>query len=386
VKIPFRLLAAHSRRNWFRTLLTFGSVFVAVTIFGFLRTVIVGLETSLAQCSESRVVTASAISLFAHLPVRLLPEIEASNRDLGVRTVSHWTWYGGMYKDHSPEHFWGRFGTDPATMRTCYGSDIDLPDEAWKRWEETPTGCIIGTQLAADEKLAVGDRVRIEGNLFAGRIDLEVVGIYKSRVRSFDDKTLFFHWNYLNESSKAAGGRHDCVSTFVLLLDDPSKAAQVCRNVDAAYEGSSNRTRSQSERIFQEQFNSMWGNLPLFFTILGTVVMVACLMVTANTMTINARERVQEVGVLKTLGFTPATVVAMTLVEGVLLCGLAGALSMALLRLQDGKMLLFIIASVPIATVLEGIGISLGLGLLAGLAPALIAGRMDIVDAIRRRA
>jgi putative ABC transport system permease protein len=383
MRIPWGLILAHARKTWLRTLLTVGSVFVAIVIFGFLRSFIVGLDASIADASSSRLVSASRLSLFAHLPIRLQPELKQRP---GIVDVTHGTWFGGIYKDESPEHFWGRFGVEVPSFRRVYGMDLTLDDEVWKRWEENRTGCIIGAQLAKDERLGVGDRVRLVGNLFPGTIDLEVVGIYRSRVRSFDEKTLFFHWDYMNELSRSLGGRQDQVSTFTMLLEDPEAAGAISKEIDESYDSSAHRTWTLTERQFQAQFTSMWGNLPLFFTLLGSIVLLACLMVTANTMLLNARERIPETGILKTLGFPPGSVAAMALIEGLLHCLLGGALAMAFVRSLDGKMVVWVIMTVPWSTVLYGLAIATALGILSGLFPALLTHRLSILEAIRRKA
>lgn len=261
MKIPFFLLRAHMKRTWFRTLLTIGSVFIAVMIFGFLRTFIVGMQATLAETNPSRLVTGSAVSLFDQLPLRLLSELERAPH---VEAVTHWTWFGGVYVDDSPEHMWGRFGVDVPSFRKVYGQDLIVAEEVWQKWDTTRTGCIVGKLLAENESFEIGDTVPILGTSYPGTLELEIIGIYESKVKSFDQATLFFHWDYMNELSKAKGGRSDIVSTYTLLLDDPDSAAQVSKVIDANYESSDHRTRTLTERLFQSQFTSMWGNLPLF--------------------------------------------------------------------------------------------------------------------------
>ena len=383
MRLPLRLIFAHSRRTWFRTLLTIGSVFVAVLLFGFLRTFIVSMKIQANSSDDRRLVTRSALSLFDQLPKKLYPEIAAMD---GVQAVTHWSWYGGVYISSDPKHFWGRFGVEVPSFREVYGSDMAMPEAQWRRFIQQRTACVIGQDLAASEELQLGSKVPLVGNIFAGRLELEVVGIYESKRKSFDAKTLFMHWDYMNEESKKLGGRSERVSTFTLLLKSGANADAVKRAVDARYESSDSRTLTTTERAFQQQFNSMWGNLPLYFGILGALVLIACLMVTANTMFLNSLERIREIGILKTLGFPPGIITALTLIEGVLLCVAGGALTLPIIRSLDGKLLVFVVGSVPPTTYLECLGISVLLGVISGLMPALMARRLDIVTAIRRTA
>ncbi len=385
MKIPFGLIFAHTRRTWLRSLLTVGSVFLAVLLFGFLRTFLVGMETQAAASNPARLVVSSDLSLFANLPRKIESQI-VTVAGIPAERITHFTWYGGVYLSDDPEHYWGRFGVDVPSFRTVYGSDMELQGEVWERWMATRTGCIVGEDLVAREGFKIGGKVPIEGNVWGGRIELEIVGIYRSKVASFDEGTLFFHWDYLNESSKAAGGRSELISTFTMLLEDPARGPSVAAAVDAHFQGSDSRTRTLTERAFSSQFNSMWGNLPLYFGVLATVALVACLMVTANTMYLNAKERVREIGILKTLGFTPTAVAAMSLVESILLCLIGGVLALLLVGSLDGKTLMFVVAAVPLSTYLEGLAITLVLALVSGIFPALAARKLPVAEALRRTA
>ena len=383
MRFPFVLLFAHVRKSWFRSLLTTLSVFVAMAIFGFLRTFIVGMETSLDASSSNKLVTQSAISLFSTLPLRIGDDLKEYPE---VKAASDRTWFGGVYIDKSPEHVWSRFGCHPEEFRAVYGDEVDLPEDQWRQWAQTKTACIVGKGLAERENFEVGQTITLEGNLFRGNLDLTIVGIYASRTRAFDEQTLFMHWDYMNEVSKGLGGRHDRVSTWTLLLNDEAAAPALQARIDDAYEASDNRTRTLSLRAFRSQFNSMWGNLPLFFSVIGAVVMTACLMVTANTMVLNARERVSEVGILKTLGFGPTKVALFSLVESLGLCLLGGALAIAAVAPIDGQNMMFVVAAVPPSTVAEILGLAGLLGLLSGIAPAMMASKLTITEALRKHA
>jgi putative ABC transport system permease protein len=103
-------------------------------------------------------------------------------------------------------------------------------------------------------------------------------------------------------------------------------------------------------------------------------------------MLLNARERVKEVGVLKTLGFGDKTVLAMFLIESLVLCLIGGLLGTAAFRMLDGQVLpkieqpLFVSG----ATVVIAIVLSVLLGVLSGIAPSMGAAKLKITEALRR--
>ncbi len=382
MKFPAILVFAHAKRNWFRSVLTLGSVFVAIFVFGGMRTIIDSLEATVSGTNSRRMITESAVSLFVNLPAKMGQEIKGVPN---VREVTHWTWFGGTYVN--PDNMFARFSCDPLSLRTCYADEIDMAPEAWKAFAETRTGCIVGSDLASEFGFKVGDVIPLKGSIFPGQYELQVVGVYRSRSTSFDQSTLFFQWEYMNEVSKANDGRRDVVSVYVLVLDDPNAGPAVADAVDSMYANSPTRTRTVTERAFQAQFLSMWGNLPLFFNFLSAVALVATLMVTLNTMLLNARERIRESGVLKTLGFTSGTVGALGLIESLFLCVTGGALATVAFQSLDGIVLPM--AALPLhvlpKTTIAALVISCVLGLLSGIAPSVASAKLKIDEALRRR-
>jgi putative ABC transport system permease protein len=102
------------------------------------------------------------------------------------------------------------------------------------------------------------------------------------------------------------------------------------------------------------------------------------------------RERTSELGVLKTVGFTDATVMALVLGEAFLLVGGAGILGLVLAKLGTpvfGKLVesFLPVFYLPAGSVLVGLGIAALLGLASGGVPAFVALRLSIVDALGRR-
>jgi putative ABC transport system permease protein len=382
MRIPFRLISSHARRNWFRSLLTVGSVFIAIFVFGAMRTVIHSLEASVTGTSSRRMVTESAVSLFVNLPRKIEDHLRTVP---GVKAVASLTWFGGTYV--SPDNFFARFAVEPESFHVVFDSDMTMPADQWKTFEETRTACIVGKNLVAEYGFKIGQKIPLEGSIFPGRYELEVVGIYEPKTTSFDPSQLFFHWEYLNEVSKQNDGPRDVVSVFSLLLESPEMGESVIEAVDSHYENSATRTRTVTERAFNAQFLSMWGSLPFFFNFLAAVALTATLMVTLNTMLLNARERVKEVGVLKTLGFGSRTVLAIFLIESLGLCLVGGLLGTAAFQpmheaVLPGAMLpLFVSEDTTKAAAV----LSVVLGVVSGLAPSIGAARLKIVDALRRR-
>lgn len=395
---PFRLSLAHFRRNWFRSLLTVLSVTVAIVLFCVLRSVITSLEGVVGGASSNRLITQSAVSLFVQLPISMWRKVQSVP---GVRSTTHWTWFGGLYKDE--REFFARFGVDVPSLRLTYGDktggavsdvsaggrkgleDLVLSSEQWDAFEKNRRACIVGPELVKRYGWKIGDRIPLIGNIFPGDYELEIAGVYQPGSTSIDTATLFFHWDYMNETA----GRPGRVSTYTLVLDDPDRAAEVADRVDQLFMNSPTRTRTFSEREFQAQFVQMWGNVPLLLNGISIAVFFACFMITVNTMLLLARERFREIGILKAIGFRDGSLAALSVFEALLLCvlgaglgvlvalGLCSAIAPGITSFLPGF-------AVEPETAATACGLGLALGLLSGIAPALFVRRLAVIDTLRR--
>jgi putative ABC transport system permease protein len=384
--IPWTLVPAHVRRNRLRTALTVGSVAVAIFLFCLLRTVVTSIEATVSKTSSSRVITSSAVSLFVNLPVSTGDRIRTVE---GVRAVTHWTWFGGVYQD--PKNFFARFATEPGSFRRVYGDRHPVapiyllePGE-WEAWERERTACIIGKDIADQYRLEVGDTIPLLGTIYPGDYAFTVRGIYTTSNPAFDQLTLFFHWDYLDEVQGGLGS----VSTFTADLDSPGRAPEVSASVDGMFRSSAHRCLTLTEQAFQAQFVSMWGNYTLFLAFIGGAVLVAAFMVTLNTLLLNARERVVEVGILKTLGFPDASIGLLNLAEGMGLCllgGLAGTgFAVAVEPALSTTLKMFVPTfAIERSTLLAAVGIAGLLGFVSGAIPGILAARIPVVKALRR--
>ena len=178
------------------------------------------------------------------------------------------------------------------------------------------------------------------------------------------------------------------VGWYVVQVDDPDHASEVAREVDARFANSPFETSTETERAFAAGFAKQIGNIRLLVVSIGAVVMFTLLLVTGTTMSSAVRERVPELGVLKTLGFGDGIVLALVLAESLLIALVGGALGVGLAKAftlggdpTGGILPVFYLGPDKIAL---GLGIAAALGLLAGAIPAATAMRLKIVDALRR--
>jgi len=124
----------------------------------------------------------------------------------------------------------------------------------------------------------------------------------------------------------------DQVFALEVQANSPASIPRICSAIDALFRNSPARTRTEAERAYQLTFLSMLGNVKSFLTSISLALTFTLLLVTANTMAMAVRERVREVGLLKTLGFSTAHILLMILAESALLALIGGLIGVGLRR------------------------------------------------------
>ena len=391
------LVLVNLGRNKIRTALTTLSVMIALFLFCSLRGVLDTLAASIRVSSEARLVTRNAVSLIFPLPLAYRDRLAGIS---GVKNVGYANWFGGR-DPNDPGNFYAQFAVDAPTYLPIYNTDVEiiagdtpqaevgLPpgiDPKLAAFMAEQSACVVGQRLFERMGWKMGQTIQVAGTIFPGTWDFTIRAVYHAKDPAFGEESLLFHWQYLNQKGMGGNGP---VGWYVLELSDPARAGEVARTVDALYENSAARTRTETERAFQAGFVSMYGNVPFLIGLIGLAVVFAILLVAANTMMMAARERVAEYGVLKTLGFEDGAVFRLVMAEAAVIT-LVGGLSGALLAkwaiegssFNAGGFLPPM--TVSWLTVAIGAGIALLMGVLSGAVPAWQASRRPIVDALRR--
>lgn len=391
------LVLVNLGRNKIRTVLTTLSVVVALFLFCTLRGILDTLDASIRVGSEARLITRNAISLIFPLPPAYRERLAAIP---GVKSVSYANWFGG--RDPDPKQgFYAQFACDAATYLPIYDRDVEIVaasapqaptpvppgiDPKLAAFMVERNGALVGEALFKRRGWKLGQTVHVNGTIFPGDWDFVIRAVYHAKDPAFGEESLLFHWEYLNQRGMGGNGR---IGWYVLELSDPSRASAVAKAVDDLYRNSAAATRTETERAFQAGFVSMYGNVPFLIGVIGFAVVIAILLVAANTMMMASRERVREYGVLKTLGFEDGTLFQMVLAEAAVITvggGAVGALLAKFMiegsRFNMGGFLPPM--TITWATVATGLAIALLMGAASGLFPAFQASRLRIVDALRR--
>lgn len=380
------LILANSFRNRRRSVLTVSSIAVSLCLL----TVLAAMYRSLFLQSDAtpsqalRIVTHHRVSITQPMPVSFLERIRTTP---GVRDSMVSQWFGGTYKDaRDPRNFFARFAVEPSRLFVIKG-DIQLPDDQKLAFQRTRSACIVGKTLAERLGWKMGDRISLTGDIFPVDPEFTVVGIYTD---PDDDLSLYFDHEYLRQLLRADGqsSRGDEAGTFLTEVNQPGDVDTVAAAIDQQFEDSPAPTKSESEHAWQLSFVSFLGNLKLFVLSISGALTFTILLVSGNTISMSVRERVREVGVLKTLGFTQEMILTIFLGESLLMAiagGIAGILLGAVLAYivqHQGTAFGALNLRVTPGITLFVLFVSAVIGVLSSFIPARSASRMTILQSL----
>ena len=373
-------------RSKIRTLLTLLSVVAAFLLFGMLDSVRVAFNSGGDVAGANRMVTMSRLSITQMLPYSLDARVRAVP---GVERVAYAAWFGGIYRD--PKNFFPNFSVSEDYLDLY--PEFKLPAAQKQAWLADRRGAIVGEALAKRHGWKVGDSIPLQATIFPtnGSNDWSFTlrGIYKvddPKLKG-QENVLFFHWKYFDEANDYVKGR---LGWFIVQPRDGNVANRVALAIDKLSENSDHETKTQSEAAFNQSFAKQFADIGLIVTAIMGAVFFTLLLLTGNTMAQAVRERIPELAVLKTIGFSNASVLWLVLAESVLLVVLGGALGLALAAalvpvVSAGSGGMLQLPGLQPQTWAMGLGMAALIGVVVGLLPALRGMRLNIVDALAGR-
>ena len=373
-------------RSRTRTFLTLLSVITAFLLFGLLDSVRVAFNASSNLAGYDRMVVASRLSITQMLPLRLESQIRQVD---GVEDVVHAAWFGGIYRDQ--RNFFPNFSVGEGWFDVY--PEYVISDEHRAAFESTRDGAVVGESLAEKYGWKVGDVIPLQATIFPtnGSNDwqFKLVGTFTlaDSERKGEENVLYFRWDYFNEANDFVKDR---VGWWMVTLDDPTRADAVALAIDKLSANSDHETKTQSEQAINQSFVKQFADIGMIVTAIVGAVFFTLLILTGNTMVQAVRERIPELAVLKTIGFTDRSVLGLVLAESVLLLLIGGLVGMGLAAVampavSAGSGGMIQLAAMPPATWAVGIAMMLGMGVVVGLIPAIRAKRLNIVDALAGR-
>jgi putative ABC transport system permease protein len=373
-------------RRKLRLIFTLLSIILAFLMYGMLDALRTSLSQAVNLTGADRIITISKVSIIDSFPVSHYQKVLAVQ---GVSSVVHLNWFGGVYKDGKAQ-----IPVFPLNVDEFFKvyPEVKITPEELAAWNSDRQGMVIGQVLADTYGWKKGDRVPIKSSIFrkadnSDTWEFNIVAIYKvENSAGWDNQSAMFHYAYYNESLLFA---RDQIGWMTVKVSDPAQSEVVAKRIDELFANSSDETKTATEKAFTKQFLEQIGSIGKILVSVVFAVFFTMLLVTANTMAQSVRERTNEIGVLKTLGFSSGSVLRLVIGEALFLTVLGGLIGFGLAYLAVGGMQpmmkkYFPIFEIADSTIITAVVLMVVLGVVTGLWPAMTAMRLKITDALRR--
>jgi putative ABC transport system permease protein len=380
------LVWANLTRRKLRLVFTLLSIILAFLMFGMLDALRTSMSQAVNLTGADRLITLSKVSIIDSFPISHYEKTRAVD---GVASVVHLNWFGGVYKEGTMD-----IPVFPMNVEEFFKvyPEVKITPEEFAAWKADRQGIVIGQALAERMGWKKGDRLPLKSSIFrkqnnSDTWEFNIVAIYKvENSAGWDNQSAMFHYDYYNESLLFG---KDQIGWMTVKVKDPNQAEDIGKRIDAQFANSSDETKTGTEKAFTKQFMEQMGNIGKILISVVFAVFFTMLLVTANTMAQSVRERTNEIGVLKTLGFSAGSVLRLVIGEALFLTVIGGLIGFGLAylgvkALQPTMKTYFPIFEIDISTIVVAIALMMGLGVITGLWPAVTAMRLKITDALRK--
>jgi putative ABC transport system permease protein len=379
------LVRANLGRNKLRTLLTGAAISLAVALVCMLLTMPEGLNSLLDNLTNNtRISVHNKAGVVYSMPYAFTRKVRQVD---GVAAAVAMTWFGGAFEEAGRVTF-PNFAVEADQVGAVY-PDYQIPPEQLADFQRYRDGAIVGRQTMKKYNWKIGDRITLKSTVWPADLDLRIVG----EIPNDRAPMLWLNREYLDQALKAQGRPGLGIAGVIWVrAESPERVNAIMRTVDELARNSEAETASETEKSF---FSNFFGSLQGFVTIVLIVtglVALCIVFIAANTASMAVRERAGELAVMKAIGFTRGILFGTLLAEAVVLSTIAGLLGVGLtIGLTEllrafagwdatlGPLGSFIVTG-PV--IVQGVFLSLVVGMLAGVVPSWGAARKPVVQTL----
>ena len=266
-------------------------------------------------------------------------------------------------------------------LTVAKGRDLSVLDS--QRYNQV---CVMGAQAAKaffDSADPVGKTLLVNGQSF------QVVGVYAPRLsgesgNSSNQMDNFIVFPYT--TNRVLGG--ESPTEFMVKGRDTATLAEACSRIRGFLKGAVGEGNSNvyTDEEWQQQQNEQMGMISL---VLGGIAAISLLVGgigIMNIMLVTVTERTREIGIRRAIGAERSSIVTQFLIEAAMLCGIGGVVGIGFGTI--GSLVLaramFQITVYPSPWITAcAFGLSVLLGVIFGLYPAVKAANLQPVEALR---
>ena len=365
-------------RHRTRTLLTVTGAAVAMFVFCFVGSVQEGLHRLTTGSDADRSLIVFQENRFCPTSSRLPEDYSRKIKEIrGVRDVMPiQVWTNNCRASLDIVVF---NGADPEQIQKT--RPIKLTSGNWQQFSSQRDAAIVGRNVAQRRGLKTGDQFSI------GDLSVKVAGVFESTVPS-EENLIYTSLAFLQYTRglDAAG----LVTQHEVILTDDADPDRVAAEIDATLRAGSVATKTRRKGAFQASTLSDLVDLIGFAHWLGYACVGLVLSLVATTTVMSVQDRIKEYAVLQTIGVRPMRAMRLVLAESSILCLVGGIVgtALALVALGIGGFAIgaegATIAFRPSLNLfVSGTAVSMLVGVIAGIAPAVQAATVPIVNALQ---
>lgn len=381
-------------RNKTRTLLTFGAIQLSIALVCVLRAMPLAFDSILDDlANDTRISVHHSAGVTYPMPYSYLTRIR---KVPGVVDAVSWTWFGGAI-DSDKGVTIPNFAVDPESLAVVY-SDAGIDPEELVAFRNTRIGALVGVRALEPSGWRIGDTITLQSTVFPVTVEVEIVGTVPGRkIRDPHDQegapVIYFHRAYLEEALGDLGIPFAEAGTIWARVDDPDMVAAVLLEIQDLFRNSSDPVVSETERTFFLGFFSQVQGLLAVIQGVAILVTASVIFIVVNTASMTIRERLREIGILRTIGFGQTLIFWLLLSETTIMsttAGIFGVLTSVFMTEllaksggsipSIGSLAVFVITD---QLVLQGVLLGFAIGIAAGLLPAYQATRKPPTETIR---
>jgi putative ABC transport system permease protein len=371
-----------------RTALTALGIAVAIVLFTLMRTLVLSWTGAIEHAAKDRIATRHKVTFIMTLPKRYVDDIRQVP---GVTNVTWANWFGPK-EASKPNEFFNGIATDPKTFLDVYDEIIVDPKQA-EAWKQNRRGALVGDRLAKQFGWQLGQRIVLTSNIFPGDWEFVIEGIYTAQRRSVDRSTLWFHWDYLNESPRMQHTQKDQVGWIVTRIDDPTRSGEISKQIDKMFDERDVQTLTMSEKALQQSFLGMISAILTAIDVVTVAILVIILLILGNTIAMAVRERTVEYGCLRAIGFRANHIRTLVIGESLTIGMLGGLLGLLIAQLfingvmgpalEEAMGGFFPHFRIPVELAIVSLLLAAGISLIAAQLPSRSALKLKVADALR---
>lgn len=255
---------------------------------------------------------------------------------------------------------------------------------------DRPDSVVVGSELAKRFHLHKGEDISVISEGSKKPMVLKVDGFFTSGMYDYDANLIFINLG----TAQQLFGLENGVSGLSVSLMDASQANEAKHKMQAALKF------PYYVRTWMDMNKTLFGALKLekivMFLILALIIFVACLNI-AGSLTILVMDKTKDIGVLKSLGASPASLVRIFAFDGLLIGSIGSALGFVIggsicwlltkYSFIDLPKEIYYMDRLPIkigvTDTASVLAVSMVLSFLSALYPAVMAGKLDPVKALR---